>query len=50
MAKGIEPTPVLSGKDAENFLKQMREEETHPNAQKARFLEECFLLYSQRKP
>ncbi len=31
MAKPIEPTPTLYGKDAERFVKRMIKEETNPD-------------------
>ena len=39
MAKPIEPTPILTGKDAEAFRKAM--DEFQPDPQKAAFLKEC---------
>jgi hypothetical protein len=45
MAKPIEPTPTLSGEDAEEFIRQMRIEERTVNPQKAKFLQKCYLTY-----
>ena len=39
MAKPIEPTPVLTGEDAKEFLKLTKQEEETVNASKARFLQ-----------
>ncbi|MCX6772050.1 MAG: hypothetical protein NTX79_08450 [Candidatus Micrarchaeota archaeon] len=49
MAKPIEPTPVLEGKNAENFLEQTRIEESAVNPKKAKFLHECFDIYQKFK-
>ena len=47
MAKPIEPTPVLEGKDAEEFLKLTKKEELEVNQKKATFLHECFDIYQK---
>ena len=49
MAKPIEPTPMLSGEDAREFLKLTLEAERKPDAAKAKFLKECFLFYSKNR-
>tara|TARA_Y100000310_G_scaffold343992_1_gene454421 strand:- start:5703 stop:5855 length:153 start_codon:yes stop_codon:yes gene_type:complete len=41
MAKPIEPTPILKGKDAIHFLKQMEEEQRNPNPARIKFLHEA---------
>lgn len=41
MAKPIEPTPVLRGKDAAAFLKAMRASESRPAPAKSAYLERC---------
>jgi len=43
MAKPIEPTPVLKGKDAERFLKSIKESKYSES--KDRFLKECDQTY-----
>lgn len=50
MAKPIEPTPQITGKDAEKFLKLTSQAESTPNPTHAKFLEECRKIYSERKP
>ncbi len=50
MAKPIEPTPVLSGKDAELFLEMTLRAEVTPDPERAKFLEECRKIYAERKP
>jgi len=49
MAKPIEPTPVLKGEDAKEFLKLTFEAEKKPDQKRAKFLQECFLLYSRQR-
>jgi len=49
MAKPIEPTPVLSGKDAEAFLSSTKQEERMPDKKRLNFLEECYRAYHQQK-
>lgn len=49
MAKPIEPTPTLKGKDADKFVELTHRTEANPDPEKAKFLEECFLLYSRFK-
>ncbi len=48
MAQPIEPTPILTGKDAERFLRDMkkREKKGMSNADK-KFLEECKEIYEK---
>jgi hypothetical protein len=41
MAKPIEPTPILEGKDAERFLQSMVSEQTDPDPKRLKFLEEA---------
>lgn len=41
MARPIEPTPTLYGKDAVNFLKKMLAEEKNPNPKRLKFIEEA---------
>ena len=43
MAKPIEPTPILEGKDAENVLKEL--EATSHSSEKEAFLKECKKIY-----
>ena len=47
MAKPIEPTPDLEGKDAERFLKDMGRSETIHNTNKEKFLGKCEELYKK---
>lgn len=39
MASPIEPTPTLYGKDAIQFLKEMLEEEKHPDPRRVKFIQ-----------
>lgn len=41
MARPIEPTPTLYGKDAINFLKRMAEEEKNPDPRRVKFITEA---------
>ena len=41
MAKPIEPTPTLYGKDAQRFLKQMRKEEENPDPKRLKRIREA---------
>lgn len=55
MARPIEPTPVLRGKDAERFLREKERIEnldpSCPEAKKrAAFFDECVALYKKHKP
>ena len=50
VAKPIEPTPQLTGKDAEEFVQLTKRAETTPDPEKAKFLEECRKIYAERKP
>ncbi len=45
MAKAIEPTPVLKGKDAEEFIRLTKKAEKTPDPERAKFLKECLMLY-----
>ncbi len=45
MAKPIEPTPVLKGQDAEEFIRLTRQEEVSPSREKAQFLHKCYHTY-----
>lgn len=47
MARLIEPTPILEGKDAEKLLKEVHSASYDQNKQK--FLNECKELYSKTK-
>ena len=49
MAKPIESTPVLEGKNAEEFLRQTLSEESAVSPKKAKFLHECFDIYQKYK-
>ncbi len=49
MAKPIEPTPILRGKDADEFLRLTLKAEEKVDARRANFIKECFLLYSRHK-
>lgn len=49
MAKAIEPTPMLTGRDAANFLRLTAAAELRPDKKRADFLKECFLLFSSRR-
>ncbi len=44
MARPIEPTPVLEGKDAEELLKEM--ESAIHNSEKEEFLKECKNIFN----
>lgn len=44
MARPIEPTPVLTGKDAEEFLKEVSEVQ-EPSPETLRNLEKCVELF-----
>lgn len=41
MAKPIEPTPVLRGKDAAAFIKAMKASESRPAPAKSAYLKHC---------
>jgi len=41
MAKPIQPTPILEGKDAERFLESMLKEQTDPDPKRIRFIREA---------
>ncbi len=41
MAKPIEPTPTLRGKEAIRFLRRVLEEERNPSPQRIKLLEEA---------
>lgn len=43
MAKPIEPTPILEGKDAENLLKEVDSASYDP--EKEKFLKECKQIF-----
>lgn len=47
MAKPIEPTPVLEGKNAELVLKEL--ENTNHDSKKEKFLKECVNTYNSTK-
>ncbi|HLD87363.1 MAG TPA: hypothetical protein VJB12_04835 [Candidatus Nanoarchaeia archaeon] len=47
MAKPIEPTPVLEGKDALRLLKEVNS--AGYSKEKARFLDECSKIYRKTK-
>jgi len=49
MARPIEPTPVLKGRDAEEFIRLTKEEEKSPAPEKARFLQKCYSTYLKYK-
>ncbi len=49
MAKPIEPTPILKGEDAREFLRLTHEEERNPSMEKAKFLQKCYLTYLKFK-
>lgn len=46
MAKPIEPTPILRGKDAEDFLKDVAKAEAKHDQKKEKFLEKCEEIYN----
>ncbi len=41
MAKPIEPTPTLRGKDAERFIRYMIKEEKHPDPKRLKRISEA---------
>jgi len=41
MAKPIQPTPILEGKDAERFLEIMLKEQANPNPKRIKFIREA---------
>jgi len=41
MARPIEPTPTLRGKDAERFIKNMIKEQINPNPKRLKIIEEA---------
>lgn len=45
MARPIQPTPILRGKDAQNFLKDLQE--TKPTPAVYQHLEKCERLYEK---
>ena len=45
MARPFEPTPVLSGKDAERFVELTLKEERDPDPKRLAFLQECYEFY-----
>ena len=47
MAKPIEPTPILEGKDAEEFLKDLSS--LKYSKKKEEFLKECEKIYNNTK-
>jgi len=47
MAKPIQPTPILEGKDAEIFLESMLKEQTDPDPKRIAFIRDA--LESFRK-
>lgn len=47
MAKPIEPTPILAGKDAERLLNDV--DRATYNKKKEKFLKECSDIYKQTK-
>ena len=49
MAKPIEATPILEKEDKAEFLMATREAEEKPDPKLAKFLNECFELYSKQK-
>jgi len=50
MAKPIEPTPEITGKDVEEFLQLTKYAEITPDPEKTKFLDECRKIYAERKP
>ncbi|MFH0835640.1 MAG: hypothetical protein V1834_00570 [Candidatus Micrarchaeota archaeon] len=49
MAKPIQPTPTLKGKDAERFLLLTEKVERNPDRKRALFLRECLAVYESHK-
>jgi hypothetical protein len=47
MAKPIEPTPILEGKDAERFLRSMLNEQSHPDPKRLDFLKEAMASFKK---
>jgi hypothetical protein len=47
MAKPIEPTPILEGKDAERFLQSMLNEQSHPDPKRLDFLKEAMASFKK---
>ena len=41
MAKPIQPTPTLSGKDAERFLEKMLKEQTNPDPERIKIIRQA---------
>ncbi|HIH19733.1 TPA: hypothetical protein HA244_00510 [Candidatus Micrarchaeota archaeon] len=50
MAKPIEPTPEITGKDADEFVELTKRAEVTLDPQKTKFLDECRKIYAERKP
>ncbi len=50
MAKPIEPTPEITGKDAEKFLRLTQRAQETPDPEKAKFLEDCRKICAECKP
>lgn len=44
MAKPIEATPTLRGKDAERFIKNMLKEESDPDPKRIRFIRKALKM------
>ena len=49
MAKPIEPTPILKGEDAKEFLRLTLQEERKPSVEKAKFLRQCYQTFLKFK-
>lgn len=49
MAKPIEPTPILGGKDAENFERELKITEAKHDPSKEEFLNKCKEVYKETK-
>ena len=47
MATAIEPTPILKGNDAKRFIELTLNAQRNPDPEKAKFLQECVLLYAK---
>ena len=47
MARAIEATPIIRGKDAKRIREAMRREEESPNPKRLAFLEECKEVYER---
>lgn len=45
MAKPIEPTPVIKGKDAKKIIEEMRREEKSPDPERVAYLRHCKDVY-----